>query len=87
MMTSPQGEERIITILGPGSMVGELSMIDGLPRSATVTALEDGAFRFVNREAFDQCVKTHPEICRSLMVTLASRLREADQARPQKEGR
>ena len=35
-IASPQGAERILAILGPGSIVGELAMLDGLPRSATV---------------------------------------------------
>ena len=33
VITSPQGEERILAMLGPGTIVGELAMIDGLPRS------------------------------------------------------
>ena len=40
-IASPQGDERILTILGPGSIVGELAIIDGLPRSATVVAIRD----------------------------------------------
>jgi CRP/FNR family transcriptional regulator, cyclic AMP receptor protein len=35
---APNGSERILGILGPDSVVGELSMIDGAPRSASVTA-------------------------------------------------
>ena len=38
---SPTGGERILAIFGPGAVIGELSMIDGAPRSATVTALRD----------------------------------------------
>ena len=38
---APNGGERILAILGPGSVVGELSMIDGAPCSASVTALRD----------------------------------------------
>ena len=37
-VSAPNGGERILAILGPGSVVGELSMIDGAPRSASVTA-------------------------------------------------
>src|SRR5258708_5022387 len=40
-VTSPQGDERILAVLGPGSIVGELALIDGQPRSATVAALRD----------------------------------------------
>src|SRR5436189_6200984 len=38
-VASSTGTERILAILGPGSIVGELAMLDGLPRSATVIAL------------------------------------------------
>ena len=50
-VTSPSGEERIIAILGPGTIVGELAMIDRLPRSASVVALRDSVLRFASREA------------------------------------
>src|SRR5262245_53020760 len=73
--TSPQAEERIVAILGPGSIVGELSMIDGLPRSMSVVAFENCALRFVSREEFEKFVQANPEICRQLMAVLASRLR------------
>jgi Cyclic nucleotide-binding domain len=44
MVASPRGEERIIAILGSGAILGELSMIDGLPRSASVAALRTACF-------------------------------------------
>src|ERR1700745_2229408 len=49
-VASPLGEERIIALLGPGAIVGELSMIDGLPRSASVVAMRDCVLRFSSRE-------------------------------------
>jgi CRP/FNR family transcriptional regulator len=49
----PAGSERILAILGPGSVVGELSMIDWGPRSASVTALRDSKLSFVGRSAFE----------------------------------
>jgi len=39
-MVAPSGAERIIAILGPGDIVGELAVLDGLPRSASVSAFE-----------------------------------------------
>jgi CRP/FNR family transcriptional regulator len=48
-VASRLGEERIIAILGPGTIVGELSMFDGLPRSASVVAMRDCMLRFVRR--------------------------------------
>ena len=40
-VVSPSGGERILAILGPGTLVGELAMIDAQPRSASVTAARD----------------------------------------------
>jgi CRP/FNR family transcriptional regulator, cyclic AMP receptor protein len=76
---SSQGDERILTILGPGSIVGELAIIDGLPRSATVVAIRDCKLSFISREAFANCIRDYPEINGYLISTLASRLREADE--------
>src|SRR6266436_6980688 len=48
-VAAPAGGERILAILGPGSVVGELSIIDGGPRSASITALRDSKLSFVGR--------------------------------------
>jgi len=77
-VASRRGEERIIAILGPGAIVGELAMIDGLPRSASVVALHDCVLRFVSREAVMQCAKTHAETHQVLLAILAARLRQVD---------
>ena len=61
-ITSPQGDERILTILGPGSIVGELAIIDGLPRSATVVAIRECKLSFISRETFVRCLREYPEI-------------------------
>src|SRR5258705_12556454 len=79
-IASPQGDERILTILGPGSIVGELAIIDGLPRSATVVAIRDCKLSFISREAFLGCLREYPEVYSDLVSTLVSRLREADDA-------
>jgi CRP/FNR family transcriptional regulator, cyclic AMP receptor protein len=73
---SPLGEERIIAIRGPGAIVGELSMIDGLPRSASVVAMRDCVLRFVSRQAFQQSANTKSETHQLLLAILATRLRQ-----------
>src|SRR5262249_39245492 len=80
VVSSPRGEERIVAILGPGAVVGELAMIDRLPRSASVVALRDSVLRFTTREVFEKSVKKHPEAYQALLEILASRLRQADEA-------
>ena len=78
-MTSSRGEERTIAILGPGAVVGERSMIDARPRSASAVALNDCLLRFTSREAFAKCMATHPEAYQAFVAILAFRLRQADE--------
>lgn len=78
VVTSPGGEDRILSILGPGAIVGELAVIDGLPRSASAVVMQDCEFRFVNRTAFTTFTAMHPSFYRELVKILSIRLREAD---------
>ena len=78
-VASQDGKERILAVLGPGSIVGELAMIDALPRSATVEAITDCELTFVSGAAFNACLQNHPEIYGHLVLTLVARLRQADE--------
>ena len=80
IMVSRGGTERILAFLGPGAIVGELSIIDGLPRSATVVAVRAAILSFLSRAAFEDFAKKHPEIYKSLVTLIAARLRETDAA-------
>jgi CRP/FNR family transcriptional regulator, cyclic AMP receptor protein len=77
---APASGERILAILGPGSVVGELSMIDGGPRSASVTALRDSKLSFIGRTAFEAFGQSRPDLYRHLATLLARRLRDTDEA-------
>jgi CRP-like cAMP-binding protein len=79
-MMSRSGTERILAFLGQGSIVGELSIIDGLPRSASVVAVRDAALSFLSRAAFEDFAARHPEIYKSMVTLIAGRLRETDAA-------
>jgi CRP/FNR family transcriptional regulator, cyclic AMP receptor protein len=74
-IVSNTGSERSLAFLGQGAIVGELLMIDGLPRSASVVTVRDATVRFLGRAAFEGFAERHPELYRSL---LAKRLRETD---------
>jgi len=78
-MASPAGAERILAILGPGSIVGDMAMIDGRPRSASVSALRDCKLSFISRTAFEAVAAKNPEIYKHLLSLLAARLRDTDQ--------
>jgi CRP/FNR family transcriptional regulator len=78
-LTSPQAKERIIAILTPGAVVGDLAVIDALPRSASVVALTNSELRFLSKLTFKQLARKHPEIHLYLVKLLAARLRQADE--------
>jgi len=79
-VAAPAGGERILAILGPGAVVGELSMIDKGPRSASVTALRDSKLSFIGRAAFDAFGQSSPEFYHHMTALLAQRLRDTNDA-------
>jgi CRP-like cAMP-binding protein len=72
----PSRRERILAILGPGGFIGELSLMDGAPRSASVIAIKPSRLWFITRTAFDAFSAAHPEIYRHIADLLARRLRD-----------
>jgi CRP/FNR family transcriptional regulator, cyclic AMP receptor protein len=77
-MVSRFGAERILAFLGRGAIVGELSIIDGQPRSASVVAVRDASVSFLSSAAFEAFAEEHPELNKWLVRLLARRLRETD---------
>jgi CRP-like cAMP-binding protein len=77
-MISRSGKERILAFLGPGAIVGEMSVIDRLPRSANVVAVRPAILRFLGRTDFQHFARIHPEVYESLVALLIARLRETD---------
>jgi CRP-like cAMP-binding protein len=75
------GHEVILGFRGPGELLGELSSVDGRPRSATATALEPMVALGIPGDAFRSLLEHRPAIARSLLHILAVRLREADRQR------
>jgi CRP/FNR family transcriptional regulator, cyclic AMP receptor protein len=72
----PSRRERILAILGPGAFAGELSMMDGAPRSASVVALRASKLYFITRAAFDEFGRTNHDLYRYTANLLARRLRD-----------
>lgn len=76
---SPAGGERILAIMGPGAVVGELSLIDGFPRSASVAAIRATELSFIGRREFETFAAAHPEIYQHITRLLATRLRDTNE--------
>lgn len=71
-----QGRE--IRTLGPGDYFGEISMIDGKPRSATITAGDALTTLAIPHGEFERILGDEPDFARTLLVTLCARLRESE---------
>ena len=65
--------------LGPGAFFGEMSLLDGGTRSATVVSETPVRLLVINRENFSVLCKEVPDLSQILSVTLSQRLRQAEQ--------
>ena len=74
-----RGSEAVLAILRPGHCFGEIGLIDGLPPSANVTAMESMECYFLPRGAFLQALRDNPEIAVGMLRGLSSMVRSADQ--------
>jgi CRP/FNR family cyclic AMP-dependent transcriptional regulator len=71
---------KAVAALGPGDLLGELSIIDGKPRTATVIAETPMSLLAIRRQDFRFLRETVPGLEDKLLATLCERLRQADQA-------
>ncbi|WP_433477276.1 Crp/Fnr family transcriptional regulator [Spirillospora sp. CA-142024] len=76
-----QGGEAILAVRGPGALLGEVAAIDGLPRSATVTALEPVRAIAVTADEFMAFLQAHGRVSIIIMRMLCQRWRDADRKR------
>lgn len=71
------GKELTIGLLEPGDVFGEIALLDGLPRSASVEAVEDSLLVMVRREAFLPLLLAETGLARHVIELLCERLRES----------
>ena len=76
---SESGKEVIFSMLKEGDFFGDMSLLDGNPRSATVISIEDSELRLIRRNDFKTLMQKYPEIALKLLEELTSRLRKADE--------
>jgi CRP/FNR family cyclic AMP-dependent transcriptional regulator len=77
-IVSEDGREVILSLFRDGAVFGELSLLDGKPRSANVIATEPTELIMLRRVDFLQLVSRTPKIAITLLAELASRLRKTD---------
>lgn len=75
----PGTESVTISALGPGSILGEMSLLDNAPRSAQCTAISPVVAAGLSRGGLERLVEEHPKVAARLLIALAQRL--ADRVR------
>ena len=73
-----EGREVILTLLGAGECFGEMSLIDGSPRSADVVSCEPCELLVIAKSDFAHALAENVDLCLNIMKSLADRLREAN---------
>ena len=88
----PGGKIQVITKLGKNGIFGEMGLIDQLPRSATVMALEDCRISVITPDTFNSLAKRNPKALMPILKVLAKRLRNTlriiegvDEQKPQSQ--
>ena len=69
---------RVVAVLGPGDFFGEISLLDGGPQTATITAESELSVEIIGHGEFTQFLRESPAVTRNILKGIARRLRSAD---------
>lgn len=75
VLSSEQGDEVVLTTLGPGETLGELALLDGSPRSASVVAVEPTTVFMLSRATVLDLLSRHPSVLDALLRSLGGLVR------------
>lgn len=73
-----QIRDLVLEQVGSGAILGEMAVVDGSPRSATVTAKTDCTFTVIDQKRFQFLVDESPRFAIDVMKVMAQRLRQCD---------
>jgi CRP/FNR family transcriptional regulator, cyclic AMP receptor protein len=73
------GRDVILSILGAGDLLGEMSLIDSVGRSASALTLENSLMLWMDKQAFNHLLEEFPPVARNLVRILSARVRLSDQ--------
>jgi CRP-like cAMP-binding protein len=80
VLAGVSGHEQIVSTLGPGSIFGEIALLDGKPRSADATAIEETTLLVVERRQFLPFLRQNDDLYLRLLAVLCDRLRRTSLA-------
>ncbi len=79
LLIGADGREVILSVLGPGAIFGEMSLLDDAPRSAHVVAMTPCRIITLYRGAFRERLRASPDLSLAMLAALSHRLRRADE--------
>jgi CRP/FNR family transcriptional regulator, cyclic AMP receptor protein len=74
-ISSPDGRNAILNLIGPGEIFGEIALLDGQPRTADATANSNCELFIIDRREFIPFVRSQPTVAMKLIELLCGRLR------------
>src|ERR1700730_4150938 len=86
-MTDEEGKLLILAELAEGDFFGEMALIDGKPRSADATVIEDARLAVLSREDFLSFVRGNPDVAVEMISAVSHRLRRTDELLRQRVSR
>lgn len=76
-VSDDEGRELVLYQQGKGAVIGDISLLDDEPRSASVSTLEATTALMIGKQAFLECLRTSPEMAINIIRSLTQRLRDA----------
>jgi CRP/FNR family transcriptional regulator len=78
-LAEPDGSEVILSVIGPRRTFGDMSLVDGMVRSANVAAMQRSLLYWMNRNDFSECVKAIPAFHDAILHSMSMRVRLANE--------
>ena len=78
-MPGVQGTDLTLTVMGPGEFFGDLSLLDGRPRSASASAIVETILLTIERNDFTSLIRARPDAALAILAEISKRVRETDQ--------
>jgi len=78
-VTGAQGTDLTLAVMNPNDFFGDMSLLDGKPRSASASAVTDCALIVLERDHFTELVRKRPDAALAVLARVTQRLRGSDQ--------
>jgi CRP/FNR family transcriptional regulator/CRP/FNR family cyclic AMP-dependent transcriptional regulator len=78
-VTGSQGTDLTLAVMNAGDFFGDMSLLDGKPRSASASAVTDSSLIILDRDHFTELVRKRPDAALAVLARVTQRLRGSDQ--------